>query len=121
MKKLLFGFIILGLVSCKGKSGSQSTPEDVVNTVFSAAKSKDYASLAKLCAPDADEDSRRICEIKEEDKPAFEEYFSKGKINGSAKISGDAAEVPIMFGPDGTKEETINLVKKDGMWYLKSF
>ncbi len=127
MKKLF----ILGmsasllLASCGGgsKSGGdpQATPEAVVNTIFDAAKNKDYSKLSTLCADDADGDSKSICNLPEERKESFVEYFSKGKVNGSAQIEGDNAKVNILFGPDGTKEETMNLTKKDGKWYLVSF
>ena len=123
MKKLLILALPLFLICCNSKKegGSQDTPEGVVNTIFDAAKNKDYSKLSTLCAPDADGDSKHICDMKEEDKESFVSYFSKGKVNGSAAITGDAAAVPILFGPDGTKEETMNLVKKDGKWYLQSF
>ena len=123
MKKLLILALPLFLICCSSKKGggSQDTPEGVVNIIFDAAKNKDYSKLSTLCAPDADSDSKHICDMKEEDKESFVSYFSKGKVNGSAAITGDAAAVPILFGPDGTKEETMNLVKKDGKWYLQSF
>ncbi len=54
-------------------------------------------------------------------KKMFKEYFSKGKVVGEATIEGDDAKVNILFGPDGTKEETFNMKKKDGKWYLMSF
>jgi len=59
--------------------------------------------------------------LKDNDKEPFATFFSKGKINGNATIEGDKAQVPILFGPDGTKDETMNLVKKDNKWYLQSF
>jgi hypothetical protein len=124
--KRLFIFLAapLFLLACSSKKssgGSQDTPEGVVNIIFDAAKNKDFSKLSTLCSPDADTDSKHICDMKEEDKESFITYFSKGKINGSATITGDAAAVPILFGPDGTKDETMNLVKKDGKWYLQSF
>jgi len=122
MKKLLIIIAPFFLVCCNGKKGgTQSTPEAVINTIFDAARTKDYSKLSTLCDPDADNDSRHICDLKDEDKESFITYFSKGKVNGSATITGDAATVPVLFGPDGTKAETMNLVMKDGKWYLKSF
>jgi len=122
MKKLLILIAPFFLMCCSAKKGgTQSTPEDVLNTIFDAAKTKDYSKLATLCDPDADNDSKHICDLKDEDKDSFIQYFSKGKVNGNAVITGDAAAVPVLFGPDGTKAETMNLVKKDGKWYLKSF
>jgi hypothetical protein len=123
MKKLLIVFSSVLVLSCGGKKGggSQDTPEGVANIVFDAAKNKDYSKLNAICAPNADNDSKHICDMKDEDKDSFVEYFSKGKVNGTATVEGDKAKVPIMFGPDGTKEETFNEVKIDGKWYLESF
>ncbi len=122
MKKLLTLLLPFFLFSCNDKKEDpQSTPENVVNTVFNAAKTKDYSKLSTLCSPEADGDCKHICDLKEEDKESFISYFSKGKINGKATIEGDNAKVPILFGPEGTKDETMNLVKKEGKWYLMSF
>jgi len=123
MRKLSFALMALVLFSCSSKKAEvkQVTPEDVVNSIFAAAKAKDYSGLSKLCDTDADSDSKKICDLQDKDKASFEEYFSKGKIDGNATINGSEAAVPILFGPDGTKSETMNLVQKDGKWYLKSF
>jgi len=121
MKKLFILIAPFFLMCCSSKKTAQATPEDVVNTIFDAAKNKDYSKLSVLCDPDADNDSKHICELKDEDKESFVNYFSKGKVTGSAVIDGETAKVPILFGPDGTKEETMNLVKKDGKGILKVF
>jgi hypothetical protein len=123
MLKVLFLLMPLFLLNCGGgaKKDAQATPEDVVNTIFDAAKNKDYSKLSVLCAEGCDGDSKHVCEMKDEDKESFVKYFSKGKVVGSATVEGDNAKVNILFGPDGTKEETMNLVKKDGKWYLMSF
>ena len=145
MKTVIYSLLILAFVftSCKGKSGSgdtqsktadaqstpvdpQSTPAGVANMIFDAAKSGDYSNLKALCdaSLEPDGDSKKVCEVSDGDeelKKMFKEYFTKGKVVGEATIEGDDAKVNILFGPDGTKEETFNMKKKDGKWYLMSF
>jgi len=94
--------------------------------VFEAARSGDYGNLKKLCdaSLDHDGDSKRVCEVADADekqKSSFKEYFSKGKVVGEPVIEGDNARVSILFGPDGTKDETFKMTRKDGKWYLVSF
>jgi hypothetical protein len=131
MKIFIYSFFILAFVitACKGQSGSgdaQSTPAGVANMIFDAAKSGDYSKLKGLCDAtlEPDGDSKKVCEVSDGDeklKAMFKEYFSKGKVTGEATIEGDNAKVNIMFGPDGTKEETFIMKKKDGKWFLMSF
>lgn len=131
MKTLICSLFIVATVftACKGKSGSgdaQSTPAGTANIIFDAAKSGDYSKLKTLCdaSLDQDTDSKKICEVADGDeklKNSFKEYFAKGKVVGEATVEGDNAEVKILFGPDGTKDETFKMKKKDGKWYLMSF
>ncbi len=131
MKTIIYSLFIGAsmLISCKGGTGSgdgQSTPAGVANMVFDAAKSGDYSKLKDLCdaSLEPDTDSKKVCEVSTGDdelKKMFKEYFSKGKVVGEAVIEGDDAKVNITFGPDGTKEETFNMKKKNGKWYLMSF
>ncbi len=97
----------------------QSKPEMVVQAVFDAAKSKEFAMLKGLCAPDADGDTKMICNIDEKTQAEFIEYFGMGKIDGAPKIEGTKAEVNILFGPDGKKKETMKLVQIEGKWFLQ--
>ena len=132
MKKFICSLFIVASIfsACKGKSGSaaddQSTPTSVANSIFDAAKSGDYSKLKNLCnaSLEPDIDSKKICEVADGDdklKSMFKEYFAKGKMVGEATIEGDDAKVNILFGPDGTKEETFSMKKKDGKWYLMSY
>lgn len=132
MKKIILPLAIVAgiLFACNGKSGGggsdQSTPKEVAETIFSAAKSGDYNKLKGLCNADLqpDGDSKKICEVTDGDdklKSSFKEYFSKGKVVGEPTIEGETAKVKVLFGPDGTKEETFNMAKKDGKWYMVSF
>jgi hypothetical protein len=130
MKRSIYIVIIAiaMLTGCKGKSGGgdQSTPEGVAGMIFSAAKSGNYGPLKDICNPslEPDSDSKMICEVPTGDselKSKFKEYFSTGKVVGSPVIEGDKAKVSVTLGKDGTKEETFNMAKKDGKWYLVSF
>jgi len=131
MKTFICSLFIVAFIftACKGKSGSgneQGTPVAVANMIFDAAKSGDYSKLKGLCdaSMEPDGDSKKVCEVADGDqklKDMFKEYFSKGKVVGEATIEGDNAEVKVLFGPDGTKDETFKMKKKDGKWYLMSF
>jgi len=108
-----------------GAKADNSDPVKVVEQVFAAASSGKADVLAGLCDPagSGDGDVKNVCGAKP-GAPKWDEfttYFSKGKVNGAPTIEGDRAAVKILFGPDGTKEETMNLTRLDGKWYLASF
>jgi tetratricopeptide (TPR) repeat protein len=104
-----------------------TSPESVVQAIFDAAKSGDFASLKNLCDPlgENDGDTQGICDLATDDtnREEFVQYFATGRISGDAQISpeGDKAEVPFLFGPDGDREETMGLINRDGQWYLFGF
>jgi len=104
-----------------------ASPEGVVNAVFTAARTNDFEALANLCDPAEknDKDTQMICNLAAdpEFRDRFIEYFVFGKVTGDATISddGNLAEVPVMMGANGDKEEQIKLIKRDGKWYLFSF
>lgn len=117
------------LMSCGGGGGGkldQTNPKSVVEYIFSSAKSGDFSGLSQLCDPkgENDGDTKRICNLANEEakvKDSFKEYFAKGTVVGEAEVEGDKAAVKFKFGPDGSKDETMNLVQRDGKWYLSSF
>lgn len=131
MRKIISATVIAALIftgcdSKKGGGADQSTPAGTANLIFDAAKSGDYGKLKGVCdaSMEPDNDTKMICNVPDGDdklKNSFKEYFSKGKVVGEATIEGDNAEVKILFGPEGTKEETFNMKKKDGKWFLVSF
>jgi hypothetical protein len=129
MKQLLSIALLTALLftSCKsGGGGSQSTPENAAQMIFDAAKSGDYSHLKDLCDESLkpDDDSKMICEVttgEQKLKDKFKSYFAKGKIVGSATVEGDNAKVKVLIGEEGDKDETFNMAKKDGKWYLVSF
>jgi hypothetical protein len=108
------------------ESNNQTDPAWVVNQIFEAAKSSEYESLLKLCDPEGegDGDTRQICSIysaPKEAKNEFNSYFKFGQIIGKPVIVGNQAKVQIKFGPDGDRDETMDLIQRDGKWYLSSF
>ncbi len=108
-----------------GATSDNSDPVKVVEQIFAAASSGKADALAGLCDPagTGDGDVKDVCGSKP-GSPKWDEfvkYFSKGKVAGAPKVEGDSAAVAILFGPNGTKKETMNLKKIDGKWYLAGF
>lgn len=106
----------------------QKTPEAALQMVFDAAKSGKLEGLKVLLPPGGGEDGdvRNVCGVSkapQKDQDEFRQYFEKGAIPGKARIDEEAgtAEVDFLFGPTGKKKETMNLVRKEGLWYLSSF
>jgi tetratricopeptide (TPR) repeat protein len=122
------GAYILAVAGAAPTAATPATsPESVVQAIFDAATSGDFAPLKTLCDPlgGNDDDTQIICDLATDDthQKEFVEYFAKGKVNGVAEISPDStkAAVPILFGPDGDDEETMELINRDGQWYLFGF
>ncbi len=112
------------ITSCGGKpKDPQADPKQVAESIFDAAKSGHYEGLAVLVDTEADSDSKMIAQVAADAslQNEFKKYFSKGKVSGEPTIEGEKASVKILFGPDGDKEETFEMVKKNGKWYLQSF
>ena len=101
----------------------QADPRSVAEAIFNAARSGNYGGLAVLIDADADTDAKMITQVSADKtiQDQFKEHFSKGKVSAEPVVSGETASVNILFGPDGTKEETFEMVRKNGKWYLKSF
>ncbi len=105
-----------------------SKPEAVLAAVFDAARSGDFSALKSLLPPSGknDRDVTQVCTVataEDKVKKSFVSFFKKGKVTGKPRISADGlkAEVDFLFGPDGTKKETMNMLKEGGKWYLGSF
>ncbi len=102
-----------------------ANPKSVTGSVFYAAESGRVEHLRGLCDPrgENDDDTASICAM----TPAspewddFRRQFAHGKINGEPRVSGDRAALHFVFGPDGTRSETMELVRREGRWYLFSF
>lgn len=104
----------------------QKTPDGVVKYLFASAKNKDFSKLRYLCDPYAenDGDTKRLCNVEMYTNKYKEEFireFQNGRIIGEPKIEGDIAKVEFAFGRSSNKLETMNLIKRNGNWYLGSF
>lgn len=141
MRFVLIVALVSGLVSCgseeKGGSGGgaggggtetvkldQSSPAALAESIFAAARSGQLGILDGIAAPEADGDSKRVADVAKAEaaqQDEFKSYFKTGKVNGEVKVEGTRAAVPILFGPDGTRPETLNMVQVDGKWLLQSF
>lgn len=117
-----------------------SSPETVMQTIFKAAQTGNIESLPQLLPPidqstglrPCDGDCKGICypgveSMKTELRTNyitmdnFKLMLSKAFILETRIISENQAEVTFLFGPNLEKNETMNLQKINGKWYLKSF
>lgn len=120
--------VLIALAACGGDKEEQSAsdkqelpPEATVEAIFAAAKSDNAAALARLCDPtgDNDADTQTICDIKPGTEwDDFKKLFAIGKITGAAVVDGDHATVPFQFGPARGYKENMQLIRRDGTWYL---
>ena len=110
----------------------QSDPQLVMEEIFKAANTENYSNLSKLCPPDGlnDGDTQQyICNIasaSNNDKKEFISYFKDGRLTSTViyNETGDKAEVPFWFnhpGGENRSNETMNMIKIDGKWFLISF
>jgi hypothetical protein len=122
------------------KIDPNSSPESVMNTIFQAAQSGEVGILKFLLPPydeqrgeiPCDGDCKALCNPGHESMREefggnyvtlgyFKEYFSKAKIIGTPSITGDEAKVNFVFGPNLERNETMNMQRINGKWYLGSF
>ncbi len=100
-------------------------PKSVIGSVFYAAETGRTAHLAGLCNPagTGDDDTRRICAMHPgaPDWESFRRNFARGHLNGEPRVHDDRAVLEFLFGPEGRDGETMELVRRDGRWYLSSF
>jgi len=100
-------------------------PKSVTASIFYAAETGDAAHLAGLCDPTGagDADTRRVCAVRpgSADWESFRRTFARARLNGEPRVSGDHAVLDFVFGPDGTRTDTMELVRRDGRWYLSAF
>ncbi len=114
-------------VETTSASNNQATsPKWVAEQVFNAARTGEVAILGTLCDPvgELDFNMQRLCRVPEFDKVKKEDfmnYFKTGSVLGDPLIVGNLASVKVKFGQDGTREETFEMIKRDGKWYLSRF
>ena len=142
MKKTILPVLILFLtLSCGSNADVKpdidkilSDPKLVVEELFRAANTDDYSLMSQLCDPngEGDGDTKSLCEMAEgsaEHKAEYVGYFKMGKVTGDTEYSESAdgtkrAAVPFWFnhpGGESRSNETMNLLQRDGKWYLYSF
>ena len=122
------------------KVDPNSSPESVMNTIFQAANTGEVGALKFLLPPydeqtgeiPCDGDCKALCNpgnesMRDELKGNytslgdFKERFSKAKIIGTPSTTGDRAKVSFVFGPNLEANETMNLQRINGKWYLSGF
>ena len=100
-------------------------PKSVTASIFYAAETGRTGNLRGLCDPTGagNADTRRICAMHPgaPDWESFRQSFAHAHLNGEPRVSGDRATLDFVFGPAGTDSETMELVRRDGRWYLSSF
>ena len=123
----VYGDMVDSLVVYEREEGSVdfADPASVVQAIFAAARAQEYALLSSLCDPlgEHDGDMDLICTMNEDhpDKESFIAFFANAQVAGEPVIDGDQAQVPVLVGPDGDQEEIMNLVQREGKWYLLGF
>ena len=100
-------------------------PEELVEALFTAARQEDPSSLAGYCHPaiETDGDVADICAMTRDSDgwASFVEWFRTGVVVGPVEIEGEVARVPFRFGPEGDREETMELHLWGERWYLRAF
>lgn len=100
-------------------------PKSVTASIFYAADTGETAHLASLCDPQGENDrnTARICALTLDsaDWQPFREAFARARLNGEPRISGDRAALHFVFGPTQKQSETMELIRRDGRWYLLAF
>ena len=127
-------FVSLVLLAFSGCGNSKSAPfaldasdpTSVMEAVFTVARGEAPASvLAQLCDPEGqnDADTRRISAYSAgfDADGEFPMFFAEGKINGDVIILEDSADIPFLYGPNGTDVESMKMIRRDGKWYLFQF
>jgi hypothetical protein len=104
----------------------QNTPEGTVAHLFESAKNADYSKLRDIIDPygEFDGDVLRIGIMEaysNEEKELFKLEFLNGRIMGEPKVNGAHAEVEIAIGVSSNRLENIELINREGKWYLASF
>src|SRR5690348_9834928 len=130
MKIVATLFIAISLITAGCGSGARSAeeaqadPAATAETIFYLIQNEKYDALPDLIDESADEDARQLADLKNADETTQKqtrEYFESASVNGEPVIDGDNATVKVNAGHNGTFEETFEMVKKNGKWYLVSY
>ena len=105
------------IISC----GSKSDPKEVATNFLNARNKMDYETAKKFGTDETDKMLDMTASLSSMIPDSVKELTKNAKvvIKGEPKIEGDKATViaESTIGGD-TKEETIDLVKKDGTWLV---
>lgn len=104
----------------------QQDPKRVMEYIFDSCKKQDFSNFRNLCDPygEHDSDVKQICFAEmmlDKKQKLLHREFKNGRIIGEPKITGDKAEVEFAFGYSANKLEKMKMIKRNGLWYLKSF
>ena len=124
----------LQLTGMEESGDFQLTPNAVLEEIIRAAKTHDFSNLHKLCPPDGSNDGdtqKYICDIdsgSKAQKKEFISYFKDARITGEVVYRSfdgiEKAAVPFWFnhpGGESRSNETMNMIKMEGKWYLQDF
>lgn len=105
-----------------------SSPENLVNAIFEAARTNNLEILIGLSDINCDAEIRAVCGmylLDGESQSLFCEYYKDGYISGETieNIDGNPnrVAVPIKFGINASNNESVVCVKRKSKWYLSSF
>ncbi len=103
----------------------QKNPKTLMNYIFKSAKKGDFSNFRYLCDPYAenDTDTKAMCFIEMQSQKQKELIISSlgnGRIMGEPKIKGDKAEIEFAYGESSSNLDTMNLINRNGFWYLSS-
>jgi len=122
MRQYLWILFVCLLIACD--SEDNLGPEACLNNVFEAAVTEDFSRLSSLCDPmrENDPDTQRICDVTDETAESFIEYFKTGKVVGTPTFAEGKAVIRFEFGPESQlREASMELIQREGKWYLFNF
>ncbi len=104
----------------------QKNPVDLLNYIFESTKNRDFKNFRYLSDPytEIDNSVKLICYaeiLSTRQQENFITDFENGRIIGKPKIKNNTAEIEFAFGPYSDKLEVMNLVNRNGLWFLKSY
>ena len=105
-------------------SADRSTPDGAMRQFIQFAAEGKFEQIRAFADPECDGDVRELCAIadsSEKDKHRYQNFFGGGKVLGAARIDGDKAQVDFTMGDQQEKQETMNLQRIEGVWFLSSF
>ena len=104
----------------------QKDPASVMKYIFESAKKGDFSNFRNLCDPYGEypNELNQICfaeMMMDKQQAKLKADLENGRIIGKASINGDKAEVEFAFGPSSNQLEKMEMVNRNGLWYLGGF